>query len=147
MEQERRGAASRRRGHRSSPLRRHCRAEARTPERRSRIACRRSRAGEERRRRGRDRKWVARVTQAAGVLLTRRRDALYGLRAGAVPRLTWAGLVPAPRAHMAAQARHRHRAGLARARRPSSQAGLSPCLGVPGAGLHHGPARFGHVYM
>ena len=44
MEQERRGAASRRRGHRSSPLRRHRRAEARTPERRSRIACRRSRA-------------------------------------------------------------------------------------------------------
>jgi hypothetical protein len=44
MEQERRGAASRRRGHQSSPLRRHRRAEARTPERRSRIACRRSRA-------------------------------------------------------------------------------------------------------
>jgi hypothetical protein len=32
MEQERRGAASRRRGHQSSPLRRHRRAEARTPE-------------------------------------------------------------------------------------------------------------------
>jgi hypothetical protein len=78
MEQERRGAASRRRGHRSSPLRRHTgAAEARTPERRSRIACRGHEL--ERRRRGRDRKWDARVTQAAGVLLTRLKYALYGL--------------------------------------------------------------------
>jgi hypothetical protein len=72
MEQERRGAASRRRGHRSSPLRRH--TGAAEPNRLSR-----SRAGEERRRRGRDRKWDARVTQAAGVLLTRLKYALYGL--------------------------------------------------------------------
>jgi hypothetical protein len=73
MEQERRGAASRRRGHRSSPLCRHRRAEVRTPERRSRVACRRSRA--QRRRRGRDRKGMLGLR----VLLTRRRRRLIRL--------------------------------------------------------------------
>jgi hypothetical protein len=68
MEQERRGAASRRRGHRSSPLRRH--TGAAEPNRLSR-----SRAGEERRRRGRDGE-----ERMLGLRRrTRLKDALYGL--------------------------------------------------------------------
>jgi hypothetical protein len=67
---------------------------------------------------------------------------------GPVPchRLNRAGPVPAPRARPPAQARHAHRAGSARARRPACWAGPGPCQGVPGHGLHIGPARFGHVY-
>ena len=73
MEQERRGAASRRRGHRSSPLRRHRRAEARTPERRSRVACRRSRAHRRGDGEAETEKWDARVKHA------------YSLRDAATP--------------------------------------------------------------
>jgi hypothetical protein len=144
MEQERRGAASRRRGHQSSPLRRHRRRGHRSGGAESPVAGRRNERtgdGEAERKNG---------MLGLRVRLTRRRRRLIRLN----------GPAPCRGLRGPDSCLHHGPTWQPSTARASGQAGTGTPAVVPGRafpvlgrvgcrahGLHHGPARFGHVYI